>query len=141
MKNKVVSIILILMGGVVCLFHLGGKVKNMIFIAGAEKTTGYVTNVESWTRNSGNSSRNRSMTRNHVLTVTYNVDDVEYTTTFYSGEEVVSQGKPVTVYYKKANPGKAVTEVQQEMNIPYMYPLMLGLGILFLFTGKSKGKK
>ena len=114
-KKKGVSIALIVIGGVVCLFNLGTKIKNMIFIAGAEKTTGYVADVESWTRHPNNSSRSRTVTRNHVLTVAYKVDGVEYTTVFNSGSSVVSQGKSITVYYKKKNPKKAVTEVEKEM--------------------------
>lgn len=132
-KKKIVSIALIVMGGAVCLFHLGVKVKDLFFIAGAKKTVGLVRNVESWTRHGG-SGRNRTVTTNHVMTVEYTVNDVVYTSTFNSGEEVVSEGRPVTVYYKEKNPEKAVTNVEMKKGINYMFPLMLGLGIFFMIA-------
>lgn len=112
-KKKIVNIALIVMGGAVCLFHLGVKVKNLIFIAGAKETVGLVKNVESWARHGG-SGRNRTVTKNHVMTVEYTVNDVVYTSTFNSGEEVVSEGRPVTVYYKEKNPNKALTNVEMK---------------------------
>ena len=138
-KKKIASIALIVIGGAVCLFQLGIKVKNLIFIAGAKETVGMVKNVESWTRHGG-SGRNRTVTTNHVMTVEYTVNDVVYTSTFNSGEEVVSEGRPVTVYYKEKNPKKAVTSVEMKKGIHYMYPLMLGLGIFFLIVDWLNGK-
>lgn len=141
LSKKAFPILLIVIGGAVCLFRLGGKVKNMIFMAGAEKTTGYVKNMERWTQHYNNHSRNRTKVTKHILEIEYCVNDKVYTKTFYSGTFGISEGKKVAVYYKKKNPGKAVTELETKIELNYIYPLMVGLGILFLVADKDKKKK
>lgn len=136
-KNLIVSILLILWGGLFCLLHFGGKAQTLLFMSGAEETTGYVQNVDTRTWHSRHSSRIKTVTTDHFLTVAYQVNGVDYTTSFPTGSFGISEGKPVTVYYKKANPAKAVTNLHLQTELHYMYPLMLGLGILFLFTDKQ----
>ena len=39
--NKIFSIFLMLVGGIVCLLFIGGKIKDAIYIIGTQETTGY----------------------------------------------------------------------------------------------------
>ena len=135
-KKNIFSILLIFWGALFCLLHFGGKARTLIFMANAAETTGYVQNVDTRTWHSRHSSRIKTVTTDHFLTVAYQVNGVDYTTSFPTGSFGISEGKPVTVYYKKANPAKAVTSLHLQTELHYMYPLMLGLGILFLFTDK-----
>ncbi len=136
-KKNIVSIFLIAVGGIVCLFHLGVKAKNMIFMAGAEETTGYVVDLQ--TRETHTKSRRNSFTiKNHVISVEYTVNDQVYTRVFNSGSFGISEGRRVTVYYKEKNPSKAVADIEMEKELDFVYPVMLGVGILFLFADKKE---
>ncbi len=137
LKKNIVSIALIVVGGVVCLFHLGIKVKNMIFMAGAEETTGYVVDLQT-RETTSKSRRNTITTKNHVISVEYTVDDQVYTRVFNSGSFGISEGRRVTVYYKEKNPSKAVADIEMEKELDFVYPVMLGVGILFLFADKKE---
>ncbi|MBR3834486.1 MAG: DUF3592 domain-containing protein [Lachnospiraceae bacterium] len=137
LKKNIFSIVLIVVGGIVCLFHLGVKAKNMIFMAGAEETTGYVVDLqtrETHTRG----TRNSFTTKSHVISVEYTVDEQVYTRTFNSGSFGISEGRRVTVYYKEKNPSKAVADIEMEKELDFVYPVMLGVGILFLFADKKE---
>lgn len=135
-KKLIVSILLILWGSLFCLLHFGTKARTLIFMSNAEQTTGYVQNLDTRAWHSRRSSKNRSVTVQHFLTVAYQVDGVDYTTSFPTGSFGISEGKPATVYYPKDNPAKAVTNLHLKTELPYIYPLMLGLGILFLVADK-----
>ncbi|MBQ9934515.1 MAG: DUF3592 domain-containing protein [Lachnospiraceae bacterium] len=137
LKKNIVSIALIVVGGVVCLFHLGIKAKNMIFMAGAEETTGYVVDLQT-RETTSKSRRNTITTKNHVISVEYTVDDQVYTRVFNSGSFGISEGRRVTVYYKEKNPSKAVADIEMEKELDFVYPVMLGVGILFLFADKKE---
>ena len=137
LKKNIFSIVLIAVGGIVCLFHLGVKAKNMIFMAGAEETTGYVVDLqtrETHTRG----TRNSFTTKSHVISVEYTVDDQVYTRVFNSGSFGISEGRRVTVYYKEKNPSKAVADIEMEKELDFVYPVMLGVGILFLLADKKE---
>ncbi|MBO5386883.1 MAG: DUF3592 domain-containing protein [Lachnospiraceae bacterium] len=137
LKKNIVSIALIVVGGVVCLFHLGIKAKNMIFMAGAEETTGYVVDLQT-RETTSKSRRNTITTKNHVISVEYTVDDQVYTRVFNSGSFGISEGRRVTVYYKENNPSKAIADIEMEKELDFVYPVMLGVGILFLFADKKE---
>lgn len=136
--NKIFSIFLMLVGGIVCLLFIGGKIKDAIYIIGTQETTGYVTNVERLTQHHNNSSRNRMVTTTYVMTVAYDVNGEEYSVVFNSGSSVVSEGKTVKVYYKESNPQKAITDVGMKRDIDMMFPLMFGLGLFFFIVDKLK---
>ena len=136
-SNKVIAIILLAVGGVVCLFHLGVKLKNALFIAGSETTQGIVVDVQTQTTRS-KSRRNTIVRHSHTMTVAYTVNGKEYTKVFNSGEEVVSEGKNVIVYYKKNNPKKAVTNVETKKGLDFMFPVMIVLGVIFWFADPPK---
>ena len=106
-------------------------------MAGAEETTGYVVDLqtrETHTKGTRNSFTNKS----HVISVEYTVDDQVYTRVFNSGSFGISEGRRVTVYYKENNPSKAVADIEMEKELDFVYPVMLGVGILFLFADKKE---
>lgn len=137
LKKNIFSIVLIAIGGIACLIFVGIKAKNMIFMAEAEETTGYVVDLQ--TRETHTKSRrNNFTTKNHVISVEYTVDDQVYTRVFNSGSFGISEGRRVTVYYKEKNPEKAVADIEMETELDFVYPVMLGVGILFLFADKKE---
>jgi len=140
-KNKVIGIVLV---GVCVLYFLiffGIKVKNAIFIANSERTVGYVTDVQRRTTRTRSSSRSNYTTTRYTMSVKYTVNDVEYTTVFNSGTNVVSEGKTVVVYYKKSNPKKTLTSVQEKMEPNYILLIVFVVGILYLISGLEEEKK
>lgn len=140
-RKKVIGIVMIAVCVLYFMFFLGGKVKNAIFIANAERTIGYVTDVQTRRTRTKSSSRSSHTSVNHTMSVMYMVDGVEYTTVFNSGESVVSEGRTVVVYYKKSNPKKTLTSVEEQMEPNYSFLILVVLGVLYFLSGLDEEKK
>ena len=114
------------------------KMKNKAFIASAEKTTGYVTDVDKKTVRTRTSSGGRRRRTKYTAYVKYTVKGVDYTTSFSTGASTMDVGEAVYVYYKASNPNEAITNMKENNTGTFAYLLIVGLGVFQFIQGKKE---
>lgn len=111
---------------------------NVIFMATAESTTGYVADVQVREWHSTTSTRNRSTHHDVTMKVEYTVDGVLYDKVFKVGNHSANEGKPITVYYKESNPNKAITGKEANpINVFSVFVILL-IGVLVFLKGTEQ---
>ena len=124
----------LLLGAIGLLIALG----NVIFMATAESTTGYVADVQVREWHSTTSTRNRSTHHDVTMKVEYTVDGVLYDKVFKVGNHSANEGKPITVYYKGSNPNKAITGKEANPINAFSVFVILLIGVLVFVKGTEE---
>lgn len=136
--TKKIGTIIFCLGLLLCVINLVVALGNVIFMATAEPTTGYVADVQVREWHSTTSTRNRSTHHDVTMTVEYTVDGVLYQKIFKVGNHSANEGKPITVYYKESNPDKAVTGKEANPIDGFTIFIIMLVGVLVFLKGTEQ---
>lgn len=137
-KLKAVCILLMLVGGLPCLFYWGSDLVNWLFSRNAEQTMGYVIDFKVNQSNFGRYRKASDKITTYTIVVKYEVDGKDYVRVVEDCPHGMSSNDEVKVYYKSGDPLDSVTELdmQKKPHIYYIALFILGL-VLFILAQKG----
>ncbi len=136
--KKASGILIIVIGIVMAIVVFGNQAKYKAFVAKAQQTPGYVTDVDKKTTRTRTGSGSRRRRTKYTAYVKYTVNGVDYTTSFSSGASSLSTGSTVTIYYDPANPSKAYSDAQINGSHNFAFVIVIVLGVYQFIRGKKE---
>ncbi|WP_178183004.1 DUF3592 domain-containing protein [Ruminococcus sp.] len=136
-KLKAICILLILVGGIPCLYYWGSDLVHWIFSKNAQQTTGYVIDFQENVTSFGRYKKASDKIRTYTIVVKYKVDDKDYVRVVSDCPHGMSSNDPVKVYYKDSDPLNSVTELDMQKK-PHIYCIAIFiLGIVMFILEKK----
>lgn len=136
--KKASGILVIVIGVIMAVVVFGNQAKYKAFVAKAQQTSGYVTDIDKKTTRTRTSSGGRRRRTKYIAYVKYTVNGVDYTTSFSAGASALSEGSTVTIYYDPANPSKAYSDAQMNGSHNFSFVIVIALGVYQFIRGKKE---